>query len=136
MSNCKHLITYYGVVNIFERDNIIAAVDFYHCRVCKKKFADLRRIGVAFPLEPKLGFDELEEGKDWFILVCNYGDKYHINLVQAKLGDEIKHTCIGGIENTAKFVTEDVFNNENSYNHKFIRISKYLASHVEITGEI
>jgi hypothetical protein len=122
-------------VNVFEKNNIIAAVDFYHCRICQKKFADLRRIGIPFPLEPKLGFDELEDGNDWFILVCNYENKYQINLVQAKQGDEVKHTCIGGIESTAKFVSEEIFNKDDDRNHKFIRVSKYLTKYVEITGE-
>jgi hypothetical protein len=118
----------------FRKNEVIAAVDFYHCRLCKKTFADLRRIGLPVPLEPKLGFEELEEGNDWYILVCNKENKYQVNLIQGKLGDKIKHNCIGG-EKIAKFESEDVFYLDGDCYHKFIKAANYLARHVEITGE-
>jgi hypothetical protein len=127
---CNHVITYYNAVNFLNKGEMVAVADVYHCRICKKLFADLRRIGVPFILEPKLGFDELEDNNDWFLLVCYSDEKYTYNLVQSEIGKKIKHICIGGIEREVEFVKEDDFFGDE-IKHRLIRLRKYLGKAID-----
>jgi hypothetical protein len=129
-TKCEHVITYYNAVNFLNKGEIVAVADIYHCRICKKLFADLRRIGLPFVLEPKLGFEELEEGNDWFLLVCYFGEKYIYSLVQTEIGKKTKHTCIGGVEKEIECLEEDNFYG-NEIKHKLIRLRKYLGKAVD-----
>lgn len=132
MNKCKHTITYYGAINLFENKTIVGVIDVYHCRKCKTLFTDLRRIGIPEFLESKIGFEELKNNNDWFILICKKNDKIRFSLIQSEINKEIKHVCFNNKEITFNALIEDQFYQTNSLYHKLIRIRKYINKEVEL----
>lgn len=133
MSNksCSHVITYYGAINILAGHEIEAVIDVYHCRKCKAIFADLRRIGIPVVLGSKLGFEELEEGNDWFLLVCIAKDKHKFYLIQSEIGKSIKHECIDKEEELRLEKEEELFRSNDTW-HRIFRIRKFINKEIEI----
>ncbi|MDT7892357.1 MAG: hypothetical protein RQ952_06460 [Thermoproteota archaeon] len=129
--NCKHIIKYYGAINIFAGPNIEGVIDVYHCRKCKALFADLRRIGIFLTLSSKIGFDELENDNEWLLLVCLKGDEHKFNLVQGKIGSKIMHECFEGNSEINLEKEEEVFKTGDIW-HRVFRVSKYINKEIEI----
>jgi len=90
--SCKHEIVYKGVINISDAAILLGAIDVWRCRKCEKLFVEERRIGET-KLEAKLGFEELEEGYKWGILVCRSKGITFWKVYKVKENSPLEHHC-------------------------------------------
>ncbi len=91
---CRHLITYFGVTNIIFKGRTIGSVDMWRCLLCKKVFAEAKKLGVT-DLAPEVGISTIDDHEQWRVLVCKLNDiKDKWELIKVKSNDKIKHKCV------------------------------------------
>ncbi len=91
---CKHKITYFGVTNLIYKGRTIGAIDMWRCLICKKIFAEAKKLGVL-DLAPEVGMPTIDDSERWGVLVCKLNDiKDRWELVKVKENDIITHKCL------------------------------------------
>ncbi|MEM3637406.1 MAG: hypothetical protein QXX17_03545 [Conexivisphaerales archaeon] len=92
VSECKHNVVYAGAINLIRGFGIVGAVDAWTCTLCSELWCDEKRIEHQ-ELPPEVGLPPRKTGTEWLILFCEDGSKMDWNLVQARKGEEIDHSC-------------------------------------------
>lgn len=91
---CEHANTYFGVVNIRYKNQIIGAVDVWRCAKCKKMFCEEKQLGIL-DISSEIGMPTIGADQRWAVLVCGlkrFRDRWA--LVGLGRDGEFVHKCV------------------------------------------
>ncbi len=125
MSKCNHKNVYYGVVNIKHGRSIVGAIDVWRCLICKKIFAEEKRLGIL-DIAAEVGMPYIEDDEQWFILTCKLRSDWALVKVKSNGYSSIKHECIDGgrVLSISNFRIDDA--------HRLIPVHEVINMEVEL----
>ena len=88
----QHDVVYFGVVNLIDKGYVMGAIDVWKCRSCPQTFCEDKRYGMT-DLAPEVGLPQIEPDSKWAALICTRNTGSSWNLIQAKPGNTINHSC-------------------------------------------
>lgn len=132
MAGCQHKYVYGGLLNVFDGKSFVKLFEYWRCSKCGITRVGARSMDTTsstqglFP-EPK------SPEERWLLIICNL--KKDVELVLARLGEEVLHQCTAGEVklNVDSVVRERGSDGKEDWKHMVIPLEDIATGYIDLS---